>query len=434
MTFFWFRRDLRLEDNAGLYFALKESSGIQPIFIFDTNILKKLDNNRDKRVSFIYRRLKELNEELLGYGSALWIFNGEPLEVFRELTDKYNIEKVYANADYEPYAVARDRRVGEYLDSAGVEFTLKKDAVIFEKSEVVKKDGSPYTIYTPYMKKWKAKLQSEGVERYDVSKSLTNLRKTRGLDIPPLEKFGFELVDFEPPLREIDIEIVENYELTRDFPALHGTTRIGPHLRYGTISVREAVKVGMEHSEKWLEELIWRDFYQAIIYHFPYSANSSFKKKYDNIAWENDEAKFEKWKSGETGYPIVDAGMRQLNETGYMHNRLRMITANFLTKLLLIDWRWGERYFASKLLDYDLASNVGGWQWASGSGCDAAPYFRIFNPYTQAKKFDPDNKFIEKFVPEFKDSENYVEPIIDYKSSREKALRVYKESLQRDID
>lgn len=427
MTIFWFRRDLRISDNAGLYYALKNNPEVQPIFIFDTTILDKLENKKDARVCFIYEIISRLKKELNRLGSDLKVYQGIPENIFKELIDQ-GITKIYTNRDYEPEAIKRDKAIYDLCLKNGINFIAKKDQVIFDRHEILKSDGSPYTIYTPYSKKWKELLNDFYLNPYPVSKYLDNLRQSAPESLITLSKLGFEKTSIPPTIPEIDLSIIETYDETRNFPAIHGTSRLSIHLRFGTVSIRKLAKIAAQKNDKWLNELIWRDFYQMILYHFPQTVDQSFKAKYDHIIWDNNEEHFDAWCQGETGYPIVDAGMRELNETGYMHNRVRMITASFLTKHLLIDWRWGERYFAEKLLDFDLASNVGGWQWAAGSGCDAAPYFRIFNPYLQTKKFDPQEKYIKKWVPEYQSS-SYPKVIIDHKRARERALDRYKSAL-----
>lgn len=427
VTLFWFRRDFRLEDNAALFYALKEENPVQPIFIFDTEILHKLEHKKDARVEFIHQELTRLSKELEKKGTSLDIRIGSPIEVWKQLIKDYNVGMVYANRDYEPYARERDKVVYELLQQKGIEFKAKKDHVIFEKDEVTKDDGNPYVVYTPYSKLWKRKLNDFYIKSYP-SDSLNNWNNDNSKNMPSLEDIGFESADIDFPSRELNEDIVEDYHNSRDIPFVRGTSRISLHLRFGTVSIRQLVRQAKELNEKYLNELIWRDFYQAILWHFPKVVERNFSAKYDGINWRNNEEEFKKWCVGKTGYPIVDAGMRELNKTGFMHNRVRMIVASFLTKHLLIDWRWGEAYFAEKLLDYELASNNGGWQWAAGTGVDAAPYFRIFNPYSQTDKFDPQYKYIRKWVPEFEMS-SYPKPIIDHKEARERCLEVYKEGI-----
>ncbi len=430
VSVFWFRRDLRLKDNAGLYHALKSEHPVVPVFIFDTNILDELENKEDKRLAFIHDFLQNIQQKLTKQGSTLQTYNDTPINAFKQLLKDYDIAAVYTNTDYEPYAEERDKHVADYLLDSDVRFFKYKDQVIFQKDEVLKDDGDPYTVYTPYSKKWKAKLNDFYLKPYPTEKYFNNFFQQKEIKLPTLKNIGFKEVDYDVVNPELDEDIAKEYKNTRDIPSLRGTTRLSVHLRFGTISIRQLTTETKAISEKLLNELIWREFYQMILWHHPEVVNNSFRKEYDNIEWRNNEEEFKKWCEGNTGYPIVDAGMRELNETGYMHNRIRMIVASFLTKDLLIDWRWGEAYFAEKLLDYDLASNNGGWQWAAGSGCDAAPYFRVFNPYLQTKKFDPDLKYVRKWVPEFEDFSKYPEPIVDHKQARERCLKVYKAALK----
>lgn len=428
MDIFWHRRDLRIEDNSGLYKALTEGSEVQPIFIFDKNILDELPED-DQRVLFIHNHISALKEKYQKEGSDLWVFYDSPAELFNKLIKEHELSCVYTNRDYEPYAIKRDKAIYKLLDENGIQFKGAKDHVIFEKSEVVKDDGEPYKVFTPYMKKWKSALISSSFEAYKSEEALSNLNRSKQkTELPTLKEMGFsdeQKIDF--PSAKVDSKIIEKYHETRDIPAKKGTTRMSVHLRFGTISIRALAKKARKN-EKYLNELIWRDFYQMIIHHFPESVNNAFKEKYDAVPWENNEEHFKKWCEGKTGYPIVDAGMRELNKTGFMHNRVRMIVASFLTKHLLIDWRWGEAYFAEKLLDFELASNVGGWQWAASSGVDAQPYFRVFNPYSQQEKFDKDYTYIKKWVPEY-GSSSYPDPIVEHKSAREKAIEVYKKAI-----
>ncbi|MBS1669749.1 MAG: deoxyribodipyrimidine photo-lyase [Bacteroidetes bacterium] len=425
INLFWFRRDLRLEDNAGLYHALKAGLPVIPIFIFDRNILDGLEDKRDRRVHFIYDSLQELQQKLLKMDSSLEVFYGSPEKVFDGLLKKYQIEKVFTNYDYEPYAKKRDQLIGDILKKSGVGFHTFKDQVVFEKDEVMKEDGSPYTVFTPYSKKWKLKLNTFYYKAFPTEKYFHHFYKQQAVPLPALESMGFEKSDAVYPSKEIPKEIIAKYKEQRDIPSINGTSRLSVHLRFGTVSIRSLIEKALNGSESFLNELIWRDFYQMILWHFPQvGEGKSFKPAYDHIPWRNDEKEFEKWCLGQTGYPIVDAGMRELNETGFMHNRVRMIVASFLSKHLLIDWRWGEAYFAEKLLDFDLAANNGGWQWAAGSGCDAAPYFRVFNPYLQTKKFDPELKYIRKWVPEWEEF-SYPKPIVDHDFARKRVLQAY---------
>lgn len=429
ITIFWHRRDLRIHDNAGLYHALKSNYPVLPIFIFDRNILDKLEDKADARVDFIHSQLNELKKKYESLGSSLRVFYGKPENVWKQILKEYSINKVFCNRDYEPYAQERDKAVFEFLASQNISFKGYKDHVIFEKNEVLKDDGKPYTVYTPYSKKWKAKLNDFYLKPYPTENYLNNLFQTTPSKFIELDEMGFKPSGISFPDKFANEQIIKNYHTTRDLPAVKGTTRLSVHLRFGTISVRELASTAKSLNEKYLNELIWRDFYQAIIFHFPQTVNKSFKPEYDKIQWLNNENEFDAWCKGRTGYPIVDAGMRELNATGFMHNRVRMIVASFLTKHLLIDWRWGEAYFAKKLLDFELASNVGGWQWAAGCGVDAAPYFRVFNPALQTEKFDKDLKYIKQWVPEY-GTAAYPKPIVDHKMARERVLKTYKAALQ----
>jgi len=429
VSVFWFRRDLRLNDNAGLYHALISGKPVIPIFIFDETILSKLENKHDKRVDFIHRSLTELKSELRKMGSDLLIFHGEPIEVYNQLIKDYSVKSVFANHDYEPYAQKRDASISELLSEQGIAFQTFKDQCIFEKGEVLKDDGKPYTVYTPYSKKWKAKLNSFYLKSYPTEKYFTNFLKFDGENSPTLEEIGFQKTNISIPSTEAEISVLENYHETRDIPSIEGTSKLSVHLRFGTISIRQLAQTAMKTNEKFLNELIWRDFYMTILWHFPHVVDGSFRPSYDRIEWESNEQHFNAWCRGETGYAIVDAGMRQLNETGWMHNRVRMIVASFFTKHLLLDWRLGEAYFAQKLIDFELSSNNGGWQWAAGSGCDAAPYFRVFNPYLQTERFDSELKYIQKWVPEFQEL-TYPQPIVDHKWARLRAIDRYKKALK----
>lgn len=428
ITIFWFRRDLRVEDNTALYNALNERGNVLPLFIFDSDITDHLANRSDLRISFILGEVHALKKKFEAAGSSLIIRYGKPIEVFRWIIEKYDVAAVYTNHDYEPYAIHRDEAIGAFLKSKGISFNTFKDQVIFEKDEIVKDDEKPYTVFTPYSRKWKATLGEGEIEILPSEKLLGKAVKTKPLPDFDLSEAGFSYQNFHFPERTVDAAIVKNYHKTRDIPSLKGTSRLSLHLRFGTISIRQLVKFALENNETYLNELIWREFYMMILWHFPQVVSQSFKPQYDRIRWLNNETHFEAWCKGKTGFPIVDAGMRQLNTTGYMHNRVRMITASFLVKHLLIDWRRGEAYFAEKLLDYELSSNNGGWQWAAGSGCDAAPYFRVFNPELQTKKFDPNFDYIRKWVPEFQDFK-YPKPIVDHKFARERVLKEYKRAL-----
>jgi deoxyribodipyrimidine photo-lyase len=431
VNIFWFRRDLRLKDNAGLYHALKSDKPVLPVFIFDKNILGKLSNKADKRVTFIHAALHEMQAELITLGASLEIFYSTPDEAFKKLASTYTIEKIFTNHDYEPYAIERDGAIATFLKTKGATLHTFKDQVILEKEEVLKDDGKPYTVFTPYSRKWKTVLTDFHFKGYPTEKYFNNFLQRAAKDIPALATMGFTEVAESFPAKTLKKELVVKYQQQRNFPSIAGTSKLGIHLRFGTISIRRLAQHCSGLSETFLNELIWRDFYHMILWHFPQVGHGkAFKPAYDFIEWRNDEAEFEKWCKGNTGYPIVDAGMRELNATGFMHNRVRMIVASFLTKHLLIDWRWGEAYFAEKLLDFDLAANNGGWQWAAGSGCDAAPYFRIFNPYLQTKKFDPELKYINKWVPDLNEL-SYPQPIVDHEFARKRCLEVYKKGLDK---
>ena len=421
---FWFRRDLRLDDNNGLSQATKSKYPVLPIFIFDTDITNSLPVN-DKRVNFIYDQLQKINNQLNSkFNSSLQVFKDKPIEVFKRLNSEFNINSVYCNHDYEPYSIKRDKSVESYLDSKDSKLLSFKDQVIFEKSEVVKNDGNPYVVYTPYKNKWKIKLK-EDVTILDEKIIGNNFFFYKNYSLKKINFYGFENSNDKIEKFKLTSDIIENYSERRNFPDLNATSKIGPYLRFGTISIRKIVGSLLKFKEDtYLNELIWREFFMQILFNFPHTSNQSFKLKYDKIQWINDEKMFEAWKSGKTGFPIVDAGMRELNKTGFMHNRVRMITASFLCKHLLIDWRWGEKYFALKLNDYEMASNIGNWQWASGSGVDAAPYFRIFNPHTQILKFDKNHHYINKWVDT--ESDDYPDEIIDHKFARNRCLETYK--------
>ncbi|WP_294330584.1 deoxyribodipyrimidine photo-lyase [uncultured Chryseobacterium sp.] len=417
---FWFRRDLMLEDNCGLSEALKSGLKVLPIFIYDTGILDKLENKSDKRVDYFHRALKHMHEELKKHKSGITTFQTKPVEAFKKLTKDFEISTVFCNEDYEPEAIRRDQEVADFLGKNNIELKSFKDQVIFHKDEVVKKDGKPYTVYTPYSKKWKEVLKSDKIKIYTTD--FSGFLPYKAPKYPELKDIGFKKTDIQDEKPVLKKSIIEDYGQYRDYPGLDHTTHLGVALRFGTISVRKCVQYALKNNETWLNELIWREFFMQILYHFPKVVNYPFKDKYENIKWRNDEKEFKLWCEGKTGYPIVDAGMRQLNETGFMHNRVRMVVASFLTKHLLIDWRWGEAYFAEKLLDYELSSNNGNWQWAAGCGCDAAPYFRVFNPSEQTKKFDKDQKYIKKWLSE---DDLKTEPVVEHTSARKRALDVY---------
>lgn len=425
---FWFRRDLRLADNAGLYHALKSGMQVIPIFIFDSDILSRLGNRTDRRVHFIHHALFELKADLEAHGASLTVIHGVPKDVIPRLAHDLDAKAIFANHDYEPYAMHRDQQVKELLAEQAVTFQTFKDQCIFEKGEVLKDDGLPYTVFTPYSKKWKTTLKDFHLKAYPTEKNLAGLRPMPPTPLPSLEEMGFNVTDLVIPPNEVENELLKKYHDTRNYPSVQGTSRLSVHLRFGTVSIRQLARKAALTNETFLNELIWRDFYMMILWHFPHVVNGAFRPQYDRINWESNADHFQAWCEGRTGYPIVDAGMRELNATGFMHNRVRMIVASFLTKHLLLDWRWGEAFFAEKLLDFDLSANNGGWQWAAGSGCDAAPYFRVFSPDAQTLKFDPDFRYIRKWVPEFQEL-TYPRPIVDHKWARERAIARYKEAL-----
>ncbi len=428
VVLFWFRRDLRLEDNAGLFYALQEKTPILPLFIFDRKILDNLEEEADPRVQFILDSVKKIHRQLKDYDSSIHVEYGFISDVFKNLIDRYEIESVYTNRDYEPYAIERDNQIENQLKNVGTGFYSFKDQVIFEKQEILNDSGEPYKVFTPYKKRWLEQLRTSKTNHFDYSLKTANFLKCSPKPIPQLQEMGFEPSLVAIPANEIKQSIIISYDKNRDFPAKDATSRLGIHLRHGTISIRKAIVTAQNLNETWLNELIWREFYMMILANFPAVVNSAFKKHYDQIPWRNDAQEFYRWCQGQTGYPIVDAGMHQLNQTGYMHNRVRMISASFLTKHLLIDWRWGEAYFARKLLDYELSANNGGWQWAAGTGTDAQPYFRIFNPWSQAEKFDPKLEYIKKWLPEF-DSNDYPDPVVDHKKARQLAIDTYKKAV-----
>jgi len=429
IAIFWFRRDLRLEDNTGLYNALRSGYRVLPIFIFDRSILERLDDRNDRRISFILRALEALHEKLTAAGSSLIVLHDTPENAIRKMLSDFNVKAVYANHDYEPYARERDTHVAGILKDSGIPFNTFKDQVIFEKDEVVKSDGTPYAVFTPYSRAWKKLLTENNPVSYSSGELAGKFLKTEPLPLPSIGDIGFNLTEyvFNPPV--VNHDLIRNYHSTRDIPSINGTTRLGVHLRFGTVSIRELVRTAVRLNDVWLNELIWREFFMSILWHFPHVTDNAFKKKYDNIIWRNNEQEFERWCTGKTGYPIVDAGMRELNETGFMHNRVRMITASFLAKHLLIDWRWGEAYFGDKLLDFELSSNNGNWQWAAGCGCDAAPYFRVFSPAAQTTKYDSNLLYIRKWVPEF-DGKEYPGAIVEHNFARDRALATYRKALQ----
>ena len=427
LTLFWFRRDLRVQDNVGLFHALEQSEQVLPVFIFDQSILEKLPK-KDARVELILQALGYINDAMKGNQCTVGMYHGVPKAILNDLIDRYPIDRVVTNRDYEPYARERDQEIEALLAARGISFETYKDQVIFEKDEITKDDGKPYVVYTPYSRKWLKAFEENTPQKYPSENLLNKLYP----EIQPslrLEDLGFEPQDHHTPQFRFDSTVIDAYEETRNFPALDQTSRLGPYLRFGLVSVRDLVlKAANRPNNTFLKELIWREFFMQILWHFPHTKDRSFKAQYDRIPWRNNEDEFRKWCAGETGYPLVDAGMKQLNQTGFMHNRVRMLVGSFLCKHLLIDWRWGEAYFAEKLLDYEMASNVGNWQWVAGSGVDAAPYFRIFNPTEQIKKFDKQHAYIQKWVPNYQEL-NYPKPVVEHKMARERCLSVYKSAL-----
>ncbi|MFT2008729.1 cryptochrome/photolyase family protein [Pontibacter sp. 13R65] len=429
MILFWFRRDLRLHDNTGFYHALKTGSAVLPLFIFDTGILHNLEDRRDARVSFIHQTLQDLHRQLEKQGSTLLVKHGKPEDVLAQLLEEYQVEAVYTNHDYEPYARHRDSHIGRLLQKKQVRFHTFKDQVIFEKEEILTQSGSPYKVYTPYKNSWLKHFDSAQAASLPSHTLLSQLQPHATTHFPTIQELGFEKSNIEVPMQEVSVETLQAYHNTRNLPALDATSRLSVLLRFGTFSIRQAVNMAREHNPVWLQELIWREFFMQLLYHFPESVEESFHPKFRNIAWRNNEEEFEKWCTGTTGFPLVDAGMRELNQTGFMHNRVRMVLASFLVKDLLVDWRWGEAYFASKLLDYEQSSNVGNWQWAAGTGADAQPYFRIFNPDNQVKKFDKEYAYIKRWVPEFQTTA-YPAPMLDHSKARDRAISAFKKSIE----
>ncbi|SFA99821.1 cryptochrome/photolyase family protein [Algoriphagus aquimarinus] len=427
VSIFWFRRDLRIEDNHGLYQALKENENVLPLFIFDKNILDELDNKADARVEFIHYQIRHIHQELEKKGASILVKYGDPDDIFNELLREYSIDAVYTNRDYEPYATSRDEKVAKLLNQQDIRLHRYKDQMIFEPGEILNGAGEFYKVFTPFSKVWLSKFNASIPEEFKPM-HWKNLMQTSALEVPSLEEIGFEKSEISIPSKTADEEIISHYSQTRDFPAKNGTSRLGIHLRFGTISIRKLALKASKLNATFLNELIWREFYMMILAYNPQVVDQAFKPAYDRIPWRNNEEEFAAWCEGKTGYPIVDAGMRELNTTGYMHNRVRMVVASFLTKHLLIDWRWGETYFAEKLLDYELASNNGGWQWAAGTGTDAQPYFRVFNPTSQQEKFDKNWKYIKKWIPEI-NSDKYPKPIVDHKFARQRAIDTYKSAL-----
>ncbi|RZJ44212.1 MAG: deoxyribodipyrimidine photo-lyase [Chryseobacterium sp.] len=423
VAFFWFRRDLRLDDNFGLFNALHSEFPVIPLFIFDDDILENLPKN-DARVSFIYDALQEIDKQLKAFNSSILIKKGKTAEIWKLLLTEFDIQNVFFNKDYEPYAIKRDQEISSLLKENNIDVSSFKDHVIFEEKEITKADGLPYTVYTPYKNKWLEKYHLQGVEECQTAPLYSNFAKNDFV-FPKLSEIGFErsFIKVIPH----NLSQIANYKETRDFPALDSTSYLSPHLRFGTVSIRKLVNWANRKNQTFLSELIWREFFIQILFSFPKVVNHNFKSAYDGIQWRNNEEDFKRWCEGKTGYPMVDAGMRQLNETGYMHNRVRMVVASFLCKHLLINWQWGEAYFAEKLLDFELASNVGNWQWAAGTGCDAAPYFRVFNPEIQQKKFDEKGEYIRKWIPEF--DLGYNEPMVDHAFARDRAIATYKKGI-----
>jgi deoxyribodipyrimidine photo-lyase len=426
---FWFRRDLRLSDNSALFKALTSGLKVLPIFIFDTKILDNLTPG-DKRVSYIYQAIEHLNQLLIPFKTSVHLHCGNPVEIFEKLLTQYSINCLFANHDYEPYAIERDLQIKRMLDKKGIDFQTFKDQVIFEKDEIMKLSGEPYTIFTPYSHRWLDNLKQDRsyLQHLNSEDYLFNFIQTE--EKPYLSLNDIDFIETKGVFKpfELNKSVLETYDKTRDFPALDTTSKASVHLRFGTVSVRQLVSQAIEINAVWLNELIWREFFMQILWHFPHLVQHPFKPKYQFIDWVNNEKDFDAWCNGQTGYPLVDAGMRELNETGFMHNRVRMIAASFLVKHLLINWQWGESYFADKLLDFELSSNNGNWQWAAGTGCDAAPYFRIFNPTSQAEKFDRQHVYIKKWVPEF-GTKSYIQPIVDHNFARTRCLQTYKASL-----
>ena len=429
INIFWFRRDLRLDDNCGLFNALSSDKKVLPIFIFDEDILNKLPKD-DSRVSFLHQELENIQEQLLKINSSISVFQGKPVEIFKDLLEKYSIDTVFTNHDYEPYAIKRDLEIKDFLESKNSSFKTFKDQVIFERAEIVKKDGTAYKVYTPYSKKWIEAFQLQRIQFFPSEEKLENLIKNETHQFLSLEEIGFIASSIKVASYKVDATLIDTYEETRNFPAKNSTSRLGTHLRFGTVSIRKMVdKASKSNNNTFLKELIWREFFMQILWHFPHTTKESFKPQYDRILWRNNEEEFNAWCQGKIGYPLVDAGMRELNQTGFMHNRVRMLVGSFLCKHLLIDWRWGEAYFAEKLHDYEQSSNIGNWQWVAGTGVDASPYFRVFNPTTQILKFDKNLEYINKWVPDFQEL-TYSKEIVDHKIARERCLKTYKAALQ----
>jgi deoxyribodipyrimidine photo-lyase len=424
----WLRRDLRLHDHTALYHALHSGLPVLPLFIFDRQILDLLPDRTDRRVEFIHHELSQIQNQLKALGKSMLVLQSDPVVAWQNVLSGYPVRQVHFNKDYEPYAKTRDSEITELLEFSGIQVFSYKDQCIFEEQEILNGQGKPYTVFTPYSRKWKERLHAQMPVPCPSEQFLDRLLSLPPQAMPGLEEMGFKAKGLSFPGKELKEDLLKNYANQRNFPFLPATSRLGLHLRFGTLSIRELVRKAVSHSETWLNELIWRDFYFMILANFPHVADRAFKPAYDRLEWRNNEEEFKAWCEGKTGYPIVDAGMRELNETGFMHNRVRMIVASFLTKHLLIDWKWGEAYFAQKLLDFELSSNNGGWQWAAGSGTDAAPYFRIFNPMEQTKKFDQNMEYIQKWVPEWASSD-YPKPIVDHVFARKRCLEAYKKAL-----
>lgn len=430
VAIFWFRRDVRFEDNRGLYHALRGDVPVLPLFIFDTNILDDLEEKKDARVMFLHDTISVMHRRIEQKKTSMLVKHGNPEQVWQEILKDYKVAAVYTNHDYEPYARERDETIRKLLEKDNIPFYTYKDQVIFEKDEILTKSGSYYKKFTPYKRAWLKQLKDKMLESYTSGLTFNNWYAIEPLPMPSLQVLGFERADIEIPPNRIDEDVIRYYQKKRDYPAQDGTTRLGVHLRHGTLSIRKLARKAREINDTYLNELIWREFFMQVLYHHPQLVDTAFKPEYDHIRWRNNEDDFQRWCEGTTGFPIVDAGMRELNKNGYMHNRVRMVVASFLTKHLLIDWRWGETYFAEKLLDYELANNNGNWQWVAGSGVDAQPYFRIFNPHAQVRKFDNSEEYIKKWVPEYGTKE-YPEPIVDHKEARNRAINVYKKALNR---
>ncbi len=433
VNLFWMRRDLRLEDNTGLYHLLRARKNVLPLYIFNPDIIERTEFRPVQRVNFIYKSLQEIKTQLEKMGSSLLVVYGKPLEVFKNLLSEYQICSVYCNRDYDPDSISLDLYVERFLKNNRIDFFSFKDHILFEKDELIKDDGKPYTVFTSYKKKFMEKYNNEMVRSFNTAQFFHNFIQIRPQKMPSLKEIGFEWEDFNFPSKKLPEKLLETYAVNRDYPSRNGTSKLSIHLRFGTISIRYVTALAVLHSEVFLSQLVWRNFFNQILWFFPHVVTKAFKTEYDNIRWENNLDHFYAWCEGKTGYPFVDAGMRELNKTGYMHNRLRMVTASFLCKHLLIDWRWGEAYFAGKLNDYDLALNNGGWQWCAGSGCDAAPYFRVFNPELQAQKFDTHYEYIRKWIPEF-GSSVYPQPVIDHKFAHERAIQRYRQGIKLHFD